>query len=93
MQPLRPPLTMHSSTQPLKPDPPTCSVYIWISSAYTSSCCVPFLRSSLPSSRWHDLARGAGRGGAGRAGAGARAELETGGGGTGPVRARPRARW
>lgn len=32
-----------------------CSVYIWISIAYTSSSCVPFFRSSVPSSRVHDL--------------------------------------
>ena len=31
------------------------AVYIWISRAYTSSSCVPFFRSSVPSSFWHDL--------------------------------------
>lgn len=36
-----------------------CSVYIWISTAYTSSSCVPFFRSSLPSAVWQDLQAGA----------------------------------
>ena len=31
-----------------------CSVYICISSAYTSRSCVPFLTSSTPSSVWQD---------------------------------------
>ena len=35
---------------------PTCSLCIWISSAYTSSSWVPFLGSSVPSSPMHDLA-------------------------------------
>ena len=36
-----------------------CAVKIWISSAYTSSSCVPFFRSSPPASRWQDLPAGA----------------------------------